>query len=425
MNVTRKELPQSRIELSIKIDKDEMITYLAQTTKKIGKEITVPGFRKGEAPKELIEKHVGPATLFAESVEHAVNESYKKAIIDEDITPLAQAAVELGEKQDETGVEFTATVDVMPQFELPDYKGIAKKVQKEVAEVTDEEVEEAKTYLLKSRGAQKEVAKKAEQGDTVVVEYVLTVDGEEKDRSEEMPVEIGGGRFIPGFEEEVVGLSAGDTKTFGVPFPDEYHSTDLAGKTGTFAITVKRVEQMELPEWNDAFINDLTGGKTPTVAEMETTIREGLAKEKAQEAETQQKQEIMDAIMAEISVELPKVLVDSEKDRLIQEMEQRAAYSGDSFEAALERAGKTREDFLNESTLQAESRVLLMLCLRKIADAEELRPDSGQVSTQMMSILSQYPKEQIEQIDQDRLRLMVEGEMLDKMALDLLATFAE
>ena len=425
MNVTRKELPKSRIELSITIDKDEMLTYVEVTTKKIGKNVTVPGFRKGEAPKALIEKHVGQATLFAEAIEYAVNESYKKALLQEDITPLAQASVELGEKQDETGVEFTATVDVMPQFELPDYQKIAKKVKKEVTEVTEEEVEEAKQYLLKSRGEQKEVSKKAENGDIVVVEYTLTVDGVEKDKSEEMPVEIGGGRFIPGFEEEVIGLAAGDTKTFDVPFPDEYHSADLAGKKGTFAITVKRVEQIELPEWTDEFINELTGGKTPTVAEMETTIREGLMKEKEQEAETQQKQAIMDAIMAEISVELPNVLVDSEKERIIQEMEQRASYSGDSFEAALERAGKTREEFLTESTPQAESRVLLMLCLRKIADAEELQPDAGQVSTQMMNILSQYPKEQIEQIDQDRLRLMVEGEMLDKMALDLLATFAE
>ncbi len=425
MNVTRKELPKSRIELSITIDKDEMLTYVEVTTKKIGKNVTVPGFRKGEAPKALIEKHVGQATLFAEAIEYAVNESYKKALLQEDITPLAQASVELGDQQDETGVEFTATVDVMPQFELPDYQKIAKKVKKEVTEVTEEEVEEAKQYLLKSRGEQKEVSKKAENGDIVVVEYTLTVDGVEKDKSEEMPVEIGGGRFIPGFEEEVIGLAAGDTKTFDVPFPDEYHSADLVGKKGTFAITVKRVEQIELPEWTDEFINELTGGKTPTVAEMETTIREGLMKEKEQEAETQQKQAIMDAIMAEISVELPNVLVDSEKERIIQEMEQRASYSGDSFEAALERAGKTREEFLTESTPQAESRVLLMLCLRKIADAEELQPDAGQVSTQMMNILSQYPKEQIEQIDQDRLRLMVEGEMLDKMALDLLATFAE
>jgi len=356
------------------------------------------------------------------TIDRAVNTSYIQALEQENITPISQPNVELGDVQLDQGLKYEAVVDVMPIFDLPDYKTIAKKVQKVPNAVTEDEVQEAKQYLLKSRGTKSEVDRKAQTGDLLTIKYTLTVDNTERDTSEDMSVELGGGRFIPGFEDELIGLKAGDEKSFTLTFPAEYQSTDLAGKPGTFVITVKKVEETVLPEFSNEFVSEMTSGKTKTVNEMEASIREGIQKEKDQESETQHKQDIMDAIMKEISVEIPTSLIDSEKERIIQEMEQRAVYSGDTFDAALERAGKTREEFLSEATPQAKSRVLLMLTLRKIAEEEALKPDSGQVATQMMNILSQYPQDQIKDIDQDRLRLMIEGEMTDKLTLDFLAS---
>lgn len=419
MKITRKNLPKSQVELHIIIEQAEMVIYIDKTTARLAKQITIPGFRKGEAPKELVAKQISGPELLNETIEYAVNETYKQAIKDEKLSPLANPEIKLSEEESKDGLEYTAIMSIMPEIELPDYKKLASKITKEAEDITDKDIEEAKKYLQKSRGTQTIVERKAKKGDTVSISYILTVEGKEFDKSESMPVEIGAGKFIPGFEDEVIGLMAGDTKEFDIPFPKDYHNVELAGKAGHFSIEIKDVQEIVLPAWDETFAKELSNGEK-TIADLEQSLKDGLIAERKQEVQTTYTQAIVDAILAKITVELPDVLVFAERDQIIQEMEQRALYSGHSLDDALSQAGKTREALLEEALPQAESRVKLMLILKEITGEQKFIADEKEVKHRIHHILEKYSEKEQEQIDMERLRIMVTAEITDKMALEYL-----
>lgn len=419
MKITKKDLPKSQIELNIQIEQTEMAQYIDKTSAKLAKQITVPGFRKGEAPKELVIKQIHPNDLLNETFEYAINESYKQAIQQENLAPLAHPEIKLSEKASQDSLEYTAIISIMPEIKLPDYKKLVSKITKETEDITDKDVEAAKQYLQKSRGTQNVVEREAKTGDTVILDYILTVDKKEFDKSEKMPVEIGAGKFIPGFEDEVIGLKAGDKKEFDIKFPDEYHNKDIAGKAGHFAITVNEVQEVQLPAWDAEFAKELSNGEK-TLAELEKNLKEGLVAERKQEIQTNYTQAVIDAILDKIQVELPEVLVTAEKDKLIQEMEQRALYSGHTLDDALNQAGKTREQLLEEANPQAESRVKLMLLLKAITSEQNFQADTKEVQHRIHHILERYSDKEKENIDLARLTTLVTAEITDKMALDYL-----
>jgi trigger factor len=419
MKITKKDLPKSQVELSIQIEQAEMVQYIDKTTARLAKQITVPGFRKGEAPKELVVKQIHPNDLLNETFEYAINESYKQAIQQENLEPLAHPEIKLSEEASRDSLEYTAIISIMPEIKLPDYKKLVSKITKETEDITDKDVEAAKQYLQKSRGTQNVVEREAKTGDTVGLDYILTVDKKEFDKSEKMPVEIGAGKFIPGFEDEVIGLKAGDKKEFDIKFPDEYHNKDIAGKVGHFSITVNEVQEVQLPAWDEEFAKELSNGEK-TIAELEKNLKEGLVAERKQEIQTNYTQAVVDAILDKIKVELPEVLVTAEKDKLIQEMEQRALYSGHTLDDALAQAGKTREQLLEEANPQAEARVKLMLLLKAITAEQNFQADTKEVQHRIHHILEIYSDKEKENIDLARLTTLVTAEITDKMALDYL-----
>ena len=419
MKITKKDLAKSQVELNIQIEQDEMAQYIDKTTSKIAKSITVPGFRKGEAPKELVVKQINPNDLLNETFDYAINESYKQAIKQENLEPLAHPEIKLSEEASKDSLEYTAIISIMPEIKLPDYKKLVSKITKETEDITDKDVDEAKKYLQKSRGTQNVVEREAKTGDTVSLDYILTVDKKEFDKSEKMPVEIGAGKFIPGFEDEVIGLKAGDKKEFDIKFPDEYHNKDIAGKKGHFAITINDVKEITLPAWDDDFAKELSNGEK-TIADLEQNLKDGLIAERKQEIQTNYTQAVVDAILKKIKVDLPEILVTSERDKLIQEMEQRALYSGHTLDDALVQAGKTREQLLEEANPQAESRVKLMLLLKAITSEQNFQADTKEVQHRIHHILERYSDKEKANIDLDRLTTLVTAEITDKMALDYL-----
>lgn len=421
MKITRKDLPKSQLELNIQIEQDEMVKYIDKTTIKLAKQITVPGFRKGEAPKELVVKQISPTELLNESFEYAINESYKQAIQQENLSPLASPEIKLSEKSSEDNLEYNAIISIMPEIKLPDYKKLAEKVNREDDSITDKDIEEAKKYLQKSRGTQDIVNRKAKIGDIVNLDYILTVDKKEFDKSEKMPVEIGAGKFIPGFEDEIIGLKAGDKKEFDIKFPEDYHNKDIAGKKGHFAITVNDVQELNLPAWDEDFAKILSNGEK-SISDLEMSLKEGLIAERQKEVQTSYTQAIVDSILAKIKVELPDVLVLAEREQIIKEMEQRALYSGHTLDDALSQSGKTREQLLEEALPQAESRVKLMLLLKAITAEQNFKADDKEVQHKIHHILEQYSEKDQKNIDMHRLHTIVESEITDKMALDYIGS---
>jgi trigger factor len=419
MKIIRKNLPKSQIELNIQIDQAEMVNYIDKATSKLSKQITVPGFRKGEAPKELVSKQIHPSDLLNESFDYAINDSYKIALENENLFPLASPEIKLSDKTSKESLEYTAIISVMPEIQLPDYKKLVKKITKEDSTITDKDVTEAKNYLQKSRGTQTIVERQAKDGDIVSIDYILTVDKKEFDKSDKMPVEIGAGKFIPGFEDEIVGLKTGDKKEFDIKFPKDYHNKDLADKKGHFAITVNDVQELSLPAWDEEFAKILSNGEK-TISDLEISLKEGLIAERQKEVQTKYTQEVVDAILAKIEVELPDVLVMAEREQIIKEMEQRALYSGHTLDQALEQSGKTREKLLEEALPQAESRVKLMLLLKAITKEQNFKADKEELNHKAQHILEKYSEKDKKNIDMERLNIMLESEITDKMALDYL-----
>ena len=419
MKIIRKNLPKSQIELNIQIDQAEMVNYIDKATAKLAKHITVPGFRKGEAPKELVSKQIHPTDLLNESFDYAINDSYKIALEKEKLFPLASPEIKLSDKTSKEFLEYTAIITVMPEIQLPDYKKLVEKIAKEDDTITDKDVTEAKNYLQKSRGTQNIVKRQAKKGDIVSIDYILTVDKKEFDKSDKMPVEIGAGKFIPGFEDEIVGLKAGDKKEFDIKFPKDYHNGDLADKKGHFAITVNDVQELNLPAWDEEFAKILSNGEK-TISDLEISLKEGLIAERQKEVQTKYTQEVVDAILARIEVELPDVLVMAERDQIIKEMEQRALYSGHTLDQALEQSGKTREKLLEEALPQAESRVKLMLLLKAITKEQNFKADKEELNHKAQHILERYSEKDKKNIDMERLNIMLESEITDKIALDYL-----
>jgi trigger factor len=419
MNIVKKDLAKSQIELNIKIDQAEMAQYIDKTTAKLSKQITVPGFRKGEAPKELVIKQIHTNDLLNETFDYAINESYKRAIEQENLSPLSHPEIKLSENVSQEYLEYTAIISVMPEITLPDYKKLVSKITKEDHNISDKDVEEAKKYLQKSRGTQNIVDRESKLGDIVNLDYVLTLDKKEFDKSEKMPVEIGAGKFIPGFEDEIIGLKAGDKKEFDIKFPDEYHNKDIAGKTGHFAIIVNDIQELNLPAWDDDFAKELTNGEK-TIADLELNLKEGLIAERQKEVQTQYTQAVVDVILDKIKVELPEVLVMAEREQIIKEMEQRALYSGHTLDDALAQANKTREDLLDEAIPQAESRVKLMLLLKAITKEQNFQADEKEVKHRMEHMLERYSDKEKNNIDMQRLYTLISSEITDKMALDYL-----
>jgi trigger factor len=421
MKITRKDLPKSQVELNIQIEQAEMVKYIDKTTTKLAKQITVPGFRKGEAPKELVAKQISPTDLLNESFEYAINESYKQAIEQEKLKPLASPEIKLADEASKDSLEYTAIISIMPEIKLPDYKKLAAKVEKEDDNIADKDVEEAKKYLQKSRGTQDIVDREAKTNDIVSLDYVLTVDKKEFDKSEKMPVEIGAGKFIPGFEEEIIGLKAGDKKEFDIKFPEDYHNKDIAGKKGQFAITVNDVQALNLPAWDEDFAKILSNGEK-SISDLEMSLKEGLIAERQKEVQTSYTQAIVDAILDKITVDLPEILVMGEREQIIKEMEQRALYSGHTLDDALAQAGKTRDELLEEALPQAESRVKLMLLLKAITAEQNFKADEKEVHHRIDHILERYSEKDQKNIDMHRLHTIVESEITDKMALDYLGS---
>lgn len=420
MSITRTNLDNSRIRLQVQVPQEDVDRHFEQELTHVTKETSVPGFRKGEAPKEMVKQQVGSEALLQQALDKVINEHYQRALEEEHITPIEQASVSIGDLTEE-GLEFTAEFDAMPEFELPDYTAIAKEVKKESFEVSSDDVEEAKNYLKRSRGSYQDVDRPAEKGDVVVIDYALTIDGEEKDRGEDMSVEIGQEQFIPGFEDNLIGLSSEDEHTFSVTFPEDYQAQEFAGKTGEFSVQVNKVQELVLPEWTDEFVQSLTQNPGDTAESVMNMIREGLEQEKTKEVDNNHKQAIIDAILQQVTIDIPQTLLESEQNRIIQEMEQKSQQSGESLDQALERAGKDRDQLKEEVVDQAKSRASLMLILRKIADKEEIQASEERISKEMNGVLSRYSQEDMKNIDTDRLRLMIEGEILDTLTLDFLA----
>lgn len=392
MEVNVKRLPESKAELAVSVPWDEWKTDVDEAVAELGKDMKVEGFRPGKIPRDVIEKRLGKTTVVLEGAERAIRRLYPDALISEKLDGIGAPEIKLEGADEGATLAFTAVTAVIPEVKLGNWekavKSINKKHAKEEIVVSDKEKETELQKLVESRAKFVTVDRAAREGDMVETDFEVTRDGVsiEGGTSKKHPVVLGKGVFIPGFEEHLTGMKAGEEKEFELTFPESYHVKDLAGKKGTFHVTVNLVQERELPELDDAFATSL--GNFENLDALRKSVSEGMLAERKQKAEEKRRTEILEAIVESAEAELPQVLVESEVKRMIAEFGNQAASMGMQLTDYLAKLGKTEEELATEWLPQARKRILSELSIAKLAADNEIRPEQEAIEEEMNKILA-------------------------------------
>lgn len=376
--------------LKVTVPAEEVDKALDQAFKKVVKQINVPGFRKGKVPRPIFEQRFGVEALYQDAVDILLPKAYSNAVEEAGINPVDQPEIEVTQIEKGKEFKFDATVTVEPEVELGDYKGL--EIEKQDTELTDEEVETTINQRLEAMADMviKEDGK-VEEGDTVNLDFDGYVDGEqfEGGQADGYDLEIGSGMFIPGFEEQLVGLKVGEEKDVEVTFPEEYHAEELAGKPATFKTKINEIKTKEVPELDDELANELDS-EANTVDEYKENLRKQLAESKATEAENVQKEEAITKATDNAKVDIPDAMIKTEEDRMLQEFAQRLQQQGLNLETYFQISGQSEEDLRGQMKEDAEQRVKTNLTLAAIADAENIEASDEDVEKELETMSSQF-----------------------------------
>ena len=376
-------------DLTVKIEGKEWADAVKKAFNKIAKNVSINGFRKGQAPKALIEKRVSDNERFITAVDDNANVWMRTALEAEKLVPISQPQLDI-KVVDANGVELVFTFAVMPEVKLGDYKGLEYNLD-EVA-VSDEEVD---AELNRMREQYAEVQTKdgaAAEGDTVNIDYEGFKDDVAFDggKGTNYDLVLGSHSFIPGFEEKLVGVKAGEEKDLNLTFPENYHAKDLKGAAVVFKVKVNEVKTKVLPEVNDEFAKDVNAAGVETVADLKNMIRTRIEDGKKSQAENKADTALMDKLVENAEIDLPEVLVEEEVNNQIQQLAQQISQYGMNFNQYLSMMGKKIGDVRAEYTDNATKTAKLRLILEEIAKVEALEPTEEDLENEYNNIAAQY-----------------------------------
>ena len=351
-------------------------------------QVKVAGFRPGKAPDHIVAREVGDQALQTEMLEHSIGHSYSDAIMQEKLAVIAQPDVQVKKFVPSTELEYEATVEVVPPVKLPDYKKIKKATRP--VKVTEEQVDAMIEDLRRRLAGRVPALRAAEMGDEVKLDFDGTRDGKPVAGAsgQNYTLKLGSGSFIPGFEEELVGLKVGDTKTFTTTFPKDYHEKELAGQSVEFSVTIHEVTSLELPEVNDEFATKI--GPFKTVAELRTDVRGQLALEAEETSRRQYENELLEEIINKSHMNVPDRLVLQQIERMKGEMAQRLSSSGLTMEQYLQAQNQTQEAMEKEMRPEAEKRVKLAMILSEVAKKEQLTVGADEIEAEVEKLRLHY-----------------------------------
>ena len=371
MKYTFEKAEKSTVKVEITLSAAEWKEAINLAYEKTKGKYSMPGFRKGKVPKKVIETAYGEGVFYEEAINQAFPKYYSE-VLEKETSIFAVAAPDLDVKDiSADGITMVAIVPVKPEVVFGAYKGI--KFKKNEYNVKYEDVEDELKRLQERNSRMVDVTDRAvEDGDSVVIDYSGSVDGVKFDNgtAEKQTLVIGSKTFIPGFEEQIIGMKIGEDKDINVKFPDEYHAENLKGKDAVFAIKLHEIKKKELPELNDDFIKDAVGAESLDAYKAET--KERLAKQNADRAERELEDEIVKKITETSDVEIPDALIENQIDRMVQEMEYRLSYQGLKLADYLKYLDKSMEDFRKDYTEQATEYVKSQLVIEGIIEREEI-----------------------------------------------------
>ncbi|MCY8286880.1 MULTISPECIES: trigger factor [unclassified Bacillus (in: firmicutes)] len=385
--------------LTVEVDAETFKTALDDAFKKVVKQVSIPGFRKGKIPRGLFEQRFGVEALYQDALDILLPVEYPKAVEEAGIEPVDRPEIDVEKIEKGESLIFTAKVTVKPEVKLGEYKGLG--IEKDDTAVTDEDVQNELT-ALQERQAELVVKEEGavEEGNTVVLDFEGFVDGEafEGGKAENYSLEVGSGSFIPGFEDQLIGLEAGAEKDVEVTFPEEYHAEELAGKPAVFKVKIHEIKAKELPELDDEFAKDIDE-EVETLAELTEKTKKRLEEAKENEADAKLREELVLKASENAEIDVPQAMIDTELDRMLKEFEQRLQMQGMNLELYTQFSGQDEAALKEQMKEDAEKRVKSNLTLEAIAKAENLEVSDEEVDAELSKMAEAYnmPVENIKQ----------------------------
>ena len=389
MNVTVERV-ENEATLKITAPAAEVNAGYKKAVQKIADQVNIPGFRKGKAPRAIIEMHYGKEAVKQEAFEIVANKAYSEALDQEKLIPVSDPKVEESTFEEGKDMELTIKVTLKPEPELGEYKGL--HVEKKEVEVTDEQVD-AQIKDMMGRDAKMVVAEEGaviEKGDFAIIDFAGTVDGEPFSGGEGKgyPLEVGSNSFIPGFEDQLVGLSKGDSTDVEVTFPEDYFVKELAGKEAVFKVNIQDVKRKELPELNDEYVASKTDFKT--VEELRANYKERMQKAAEANAKAEYEHELIDLAVANAKFSVPEIMIEDKISQMVDEMKMSLESRKMSLDMYMQYTGLDMAKIRENQRPVAEENVKTDLVLDAIAKAEDIQVDMADVDAEIAAISAQH-----------------------------------
>lgn len=399
--------------LTVEVDADQVAKALDKAFKQVAAKVNVPGFRKGKVPRAIFEARFGVESLYADAIDILLPDAYMEAVKATGIDPIDRPEIEIQEFAKGKPFRFSAKVQVKPEVELGQYKGIEVPVKD--FSVKPEEVEE-ELKRMQERHAELIVVEDGtvENGDRAVIDYEGFINGEpfEGGKAEKYSLDIGSNTFIPGFEEQIVGMARGEEKEIQVTFPEDYHRDNLKGQTAVFKVKLHEIKRKQLPALDDEFAKDVS--EFDTLDEYKQDIEAKLKVRKEKEREQYVESTVVEKASESATVDIPEVMVDNEVDQMIREFSSRLRLQGMSLELYLQFTGQDEAKLREQLRGDARKRVLQSLVLEAIARAENITVDEQDVQEELEKLSEQFKR------PADELKQLYEANgMLDSLKKDL------
>lgn len=420
MKINNKKLENAIVELTVAFDSEEWKATQEKALDKLAKNVKIDGFRPGKAPAAMVRARVSKASVLEEATDMILQTKFVEILTEANVEPVAQPALSV-QKVDADELEVQILVPVKPQVELGEYKGL--EVKKGRVTVTKKEIEEQlANYQTQFAELTVKEGGKVAKGDTAVIDFEGFVDGVafEGGKGENYPLEIGSGSFIPGFEDQVIGMTVDKEQDIVVTFPEDYGATDLAGKEATFKVTVHEIKEKHLPEIDDELAKDVNIDGVETLDQLKDHIKANIKTRKESENENKFMDDLYKAIVASSKVEDSDALLEQEQGLMLQEVEQNLQRQGLNFEVYQQFTGKSKDDIKEDIKPQAEERVKLNAILAAIIEEEKLAVSDEELETELKTIAEYYQKEldEVKKIFEGNMS-RIENDLLTRKAVDL------
>ena len=412
MSLQVEKMEKNMAKLTIEVSAEDVEKAMQSAYQKAKGRISIPGFRKGKAPRKMIEQMYGKGVFLEDAVNALIPEHYSKALGECELEIVSQPKIDLVQTEPGKALIFTAEVAVKPEVTLGEYKGV--EVPKSEIEVTDEEVDaEVKKEQEKNSRTINVEDRAAQLNDIVTIDFEGSVDGVPFDggQATEYPLTLGSNTFIPGFEDQLVGAKVGDDVDVKVTFPEEYQAKELAGKEAIFKCAVKKIEAKELPELDDDFAKDVS--EFDTLAEYKEHVKTNLVEKKENEAKHAKEDAAVDKIIENAQMDIPEAMLETQCRQMLDDFSRRMQSQGLSMDQYFQFTGMTAEKMMEDMKPQALKRIQTRLVLEKVAEVENIQPTEEEVNEEISKMAEAY------KMEADKLKELLGGRELEQMKKDM------